>query len=156
MACADAARILRPPGTRNHKTTPPRPVECVRVDLVSYQVRDVIGHLPDPTPEIPAPRPVELDDDDPLRRIPAAEYIPALTGREVGRDAKARCPFHGGGEERTPSLHAYGNGFFCFGCERGGSIIDFGALLYGLEPRGASFHDIRRRLAGELLARAAA
>lgn len=34
------------------------------------------------------------------------------------------CPFHG---ERNPSLHIYPNtgGWHCFGCGRGGSVIDF-------------------------------
>ena len=34
------------------------------------------------------------------------------------------CPFHG---EKAPSLKVYegGRGWHCFGCERGGSVIDF-------------------------------
>ena len=34
------------------------------------------------------------------------------------------CPFHG---EREPSLKVYGGlkGWHCFGCERGGSVLDF-------------------------------
>lgn len=86
-------------------------------------------------------------------RIPATTYVPLLTGREIGREGKVRCPFHGDGEERTPSLHCYDDdgGWFCFGCERGGSIIDLGAELYSIEPRGTGFHEIRRRLAADLL-----
>ena len=70
----------------------------------------------------------------------------------MGRDGKAQCPWHGGGDERTPSLHCYDDGgFYCYGCGVGGSIIDLGARLYGLEPRGRGFHEIRRRLAADLL-----
>jgi DNA primase len=77
-----------------------------------------------------------------------------LLGQEVGRDSKVRCPWHGGGQERTPSLHCFpgDNGWYCFGCGKGGSIIDLAAMLYGIDARGAGFHEIRRRLAEELLA----
>jgi hypothetical protein len=94
-------------------------------------------------------------DPDPLRTISASIYIEILTGRVVGRDGKVRCPFH---DDSTPSLHAYNDparGWRCFGCHANGSIIDFGSLLYGIEPRGAGFHEIRRRLAADLLAEAA-
>lgn len=32
------------------------------------------------------------------------------------------CPFHA---EKTPSLRVYKNGWYCFGCHSGGSVIDF-------------------------------
>jgi hypothetical protein len=78
-------------------------------------------------------------------------YVEALTGRERGRDRKVGCPFHA---DRTPSLHAFDDperGWFCFGCEQGGDIYAFGALLWGLERRGSDFLEIRRRLESELL-----
>ncbi len=159
LAAADAARILRPAGTENRKTTPPRPVECVYLDVVAYLAADVVGSLPDPpserAPSLPTrPLPGRAgDEQDPLLAIPAAEYVPALIGRPVGRDGKAQCPFHAGGQERTPSLHAYPDdrGWYCWPCQAGGTIIDLGARLYGIEPRGAGYHELRRRLAGELL-----
>lgn len=159
MRSTDAARILRPPGTLNHKHEPPRPVECIRCEVVSHLAREVVGHLPDPpAPHRPVPASVppvaRSGRGDPLLEIPAAEYVPALTGRPVGRDGKAQCPWHADGQERTPSLHAYPNpeaGWCCYGCDLGGTIIDFGARLYGIEPRGSGFHEIRRRLAADLL-----
>lgn len=152
-ASTDPARILRPPNTRNHKTDPPALVECVRLELATFTPREVVGHLADP---IDAKRPApasarELADGDALRALAAADYAPLLTGREIGRDGKMRCPFH---DDSTPSFHAYdepARGWVCFGCQRGGSIIDFGAALYAIEPRGRGFHDIRRRLAADLL-----
>ena len=78
-------------------------------------------------------------------------FIPALTGREVGRGGRVTCPFHGDGQERTPSLQTYDDDWYCFSCARGGTIVDFGALLFGLEPRGSGYHQIRRRLAEDLL-----
>ena len=146
----DAARILRPPGTFNHKHDPPVPVEAAYINVEVYRLDQVVGRLPDPTPA-PAPRrPANrprIADDDPLRHVPPAVYVEALTGRAVGRDGKVACPFH---QDRTPSLHVYQDGWYCFGCDAGGSIIDFGAALYDLEPRGAGYREIRQRLERDL------
>lgn len=48
-----------------------------------------------------------------------------------------KCPFHTG--DRTASLKVYpgGRGFHCFGCNRGGSVVDFTAELFGLSPLDA-------------------
>jgi len=64
----------------------------------------------------------------------------------VGRDGKVSCPFH---EDRTPSLHVYetpAGGWYCFGCGRGTSVYDLAAAIWRLEPRGADFLELRRRL----------
>lgn len=47
---------------------------------------------------------------------------------------KVRCPFHSDGNERTPSLNISldTNLFKCFGCNVGGSIIQFVMLLKGV------------------------
>ena len=48
-ASADAARILRVPGTRSHKHDPPTPVEAIRLDTDRrVDAVDVVGSLPDP------------------------------------------------------------------------------------------------------------
>lgn len=46
------------------------------------------------------------------------------------------CPLHG---EKTPSMKLYPGtgGFYCFGCGAGGSVIDFVAQLFNLDPIGA-------------------
>ena len=41
-----------------------------------------------------------------------------------------RCPFHEG--DREPSLKVYRDGWHCFGCGRGGTVIDFVMELFGL------------------------
>ena len=48
-----------------------------------------------------------------------------------------KCPFHT--EDRTASLKLYpgGRGWHCFGCNRGGSVIDFAAELFNLSPLDA-------------------
>jgi hypothetical protein len=150
--------VLRLPGTRNHKHDAPRPVHCVQIEPYSYTVAQVVVDLADP-PEPPrAPRRGTIAAGagrvDVLMEIAPTVYVSLLTGREVGHDGKVRCPFHADGQERTPSLHVWEDpehGWFCFGCERGGTIIDFGAELYGIAPHGREFHEIRRRLAADLL-----
>lgn len=48
MASTDPARILRAPGTLNHKRGKPTPVNCLHCELDMFTVGDVVGHLPDP------------------------------------------------------------------------------------------------------------
>jgi hypothetical protein len=57
--------------------------------------------------------------------------------------------------KRTASLHTTGNLWYCHGCGAGGSIYDFGALLYGIEPRKSGFDEIRVLLGRDLLKGAA-
>ena len=87
---------------------------------------------------------------DPLQTIPATTYVPLLLGVELDHGHACLCPFHG---EEEASLRAYGGdrGWYCFGCGRGGSIIDLGAALWGITPRGAGFGELRRRLAQVLV-----
>ena len=152
-ACVDASRILRPPGTLNHRDGAARPVRIVGASGSPALELDVVL-AGAPRREAPR-RDVVLDlprwaGDDPLLSVSARVYVPALLGTPLGRDSKASCPFH---EDRTPSLHAYvepERGWFCFGCRRGGSIYDFGAQLWGLETRGADFLRLRERLGAEL------
>lgn len=59
-------------------------------------------------------------------------------GFTPSRSGFVPCPFHHG--DRSPSLKVYpGNrGWYCFGCHRGGSVIDFPALLFGLSTLDAA------------------
>lgn len=164
MASAEPARILRPAGTFNHKTSPPRPVVCERLEFDSFRARDVVGDLPDPPAPLPDPPPPDRAGrpagGDPLKTIAAAEYVPVLTGQPLGRDRKARCPFHGNGEERTPSLHVYDLTWACYACpplspgadRLGGDIYVLAGLLWRLDWRDPrQFVELRQRLATELL-----
>ena len=56
MAATDAARIMRPPGTLNHKATPPLPVICDRLEAIVYPPALLVGHLPDPPSSSRAPQ----------------------------------------------------------------------------------------------------
>lgn len=153
LNCCDPARIMRPPGTLNFKDRDnPKPVEAVRVHVETYALSTLAGQLPDPPVKRPEPRtaPTGTPADDPLLRIAPAEYVEIFTGQEVGRDGKVRCPFH---PDRTPSLHVYpgpDQGWACFGCGKGGTIYDFAGHLWGVDTRGESFKELRRRIIEEL------
>jgi len=72
--------------------------------------------------------------------------VQGLTGQAVGRSRKVRCPLH---DDDTPSLHVYAEadqGWFCFGCGRGGTVYDLAAALWGRELRGGGFAALRADL----------
>jgi hypothetical protein len=154
-ASADAARILRVPGTRSHKHQPSTLVYSVRLDTDRrVNATDVVGALPDPS--APARRdpivPVEQRGDDALLAISPDVYVRRLLGVEIPRHRKVPCPFH---DDRHASLHVYETaerGWYCFGrCRRGGTIYDLAAPLYGYTARGEDFLRLRdelRRLFG--------
>jgi hypothetical protein len=92
---------------------------------------------------------------DPLRRIPATDYVRKLTGREPDRHGYFQCPLHGGGNERTPSLKTKDMMWSCFACEpllgkrcQGGNCYDLAALLWGFAapPRGGDYLEVKARL----------
>jgi hypothetical protein len=150
-ASADAARILRVPGTLSHKHDPPTRVDAVRLEADRrVDAADVVGSLPDP----PAPTPTRATllpmghrGDDPLLTIAPDVYVRRLLGVDVSRHRKVPCPFH---EDRHASLHVYETarrGWYCFGaCRRGGTIYDLAAPLYGYTARGEDFLRLRAEL----------
>ena len=148
-ASADAARILRLPGTYSHKHRPPVPVEALRLDVDRRMLAaDVVGGLPDP-PRAPraVAAPSVQQGDDPLLAIAPEVYVQRLLGVEVPRHRKVRCPFHA---DRHASLHVYesaARGWYCYGrCRRGGTIYDLAAPLYGYDARGEDFRRLRAEL----------
>lgn len=70
------------------------------------------------------------------------EELQRYTDAEIkGNDAWIRCPFHGGGHERTPSCRInlikgkYPAGFFyCYGCGKHGLWNDLAQVISGLTP----------------------
>jgi hypothetical protein len=92
-----------------------------------------------------------MEPDDPLYGLDAETYVAALTGKEPTRGF-FQCPFHGDGAERTPSLNTTGPVWYCHACHRGGTVYDFGAELWGIEPRRDGFTELRRRLVHGLIA----
>jgi hypothetical protein len=148
-ASADAARILRVPGTLSHKRRPPTAVVALRLETERrLPAAAVVGRLPDP-PQ-PCRNVAALDAQrggDPLFAIPPDVYVARLLGVEIPRQRKVPCPFH---DDRHPSLHVYdsaGRGWYCFGrCRRGGTIYDLAAALHGYDLRGDDFVRLRAEL----------
>lgn len=152
-ACADAARILRPAGTVNHKHSAAVTRVLSLGDGAAVASADLVRGLPHLVDDVAAasrePR-SGRSDGDPLMRVPPARYVQVLTGQVVPRSWKIRCPLH---EDHTPSLHVYEapeDGWFCFGCRRGGTVYDLAAGVWGMETRGAGFVQLRGRLVAEL------
>jgi hypothetical protein len=153
LACSDASRILRPPGTNNFKYDPPAAVtlEVCAADR-PYELGEVLEFVPSSPPptEARAERPSRVRRDDPLLAVEPARYVTALLGTPVPPHRKVACPFH---EDEDPSLHVYreaSRGWFCFSCRRGGSIYDLAAGLWDEQTRGPAFRALRRRLAAVL------
>jgi hypothetical protein len=150
-ASADAARILRIPGTLSHKHDPPTAVDAIRLDTDRrVDAADVVGSLPDPPAPAPARAPtVSVADrgDDPLLAIAPDVFVRRLLGVDVPRHRKVPCPFHA---DRHASLHVYETaerGWYCFGaCRRGGTIYDLAAPLCGYTARGEDFLRLRAEL----------
>jgi hypothetical protein len=147
---ADAARILRPAGSLNHKRDPP---SAVRLPLLAPDARISVAALDAVLPPVTSPptRATSPRTTDPLYTISPRVYVPRLTGQHVARSGKIRCPFH---HDQTPSLHVYEDperGWYCFGCGRGGSGYDLAALLWQRGTRGKDFLELRRDLEAFLL-----
>jgi len=47
-AATDRARVMRPVGSLNFKSSPPRSVECISLELPAYTAAKVVGGLPNP------------------------------------------------------------------------------------------------------------
>ena len=144
---AEAARILRPPSTLNHKHAPPTSVrlEACATDR-RYALHTLVGGLPEVPAEFGRPARRSTGRGDALRAVAPELYVQRLTGQVVGRSRKVRCPLH---DDRVPSLHVYPQperGWYCFGCRRGGSVYDLAALLWRRPTRGAEFAALRRDL----------
>ena len=166
LASVDAARILRPPSSWNHKHSPPTSVELIELDQARrYDLDQLVDELDDPPgwPSVAMATPRRTgrtEIDTRLLAIPAAEYVHALTGISPDRTGKIHCPFH---QDRTPSLRLYqdpARGWYCFGCRRGGSVYDLAHALWSptagqrrrhTSLRGRRFLEIRERLAALLL-----
>ena len=149
--CFDAARILRPPSTWNHKHQPSKPVTALRLETgLAFDASDVLERAPAIDDARIRHRWIDRsardDRSDPLLQLGPAVYIGALLGVRARPGRKVHCPFH---SDRHPSLHVYptaARGWYCFSCGRGGSIYDLAAAIWGIETRGRDFVELRRRL----------
>lgn len=83
------------------------------------------------------PHPNNLSDKfAAARQLDLVEVLGTLAGQDPVRRGDShwiRCPFHGGGAERTPSLQIYpgDRGWFCHSCRAGGDAVTFVVELKG-------------------------
>lgn len=84
--------------------------------------------------------------------INQANTIPILRATEYyghridDYNRRIRCPFHKGGNEKTPSFWVYPetNSFHCFGCKASGKIVDFVAKSESITKLEASIFCIEK------------
>jgi hypothetical protein len=152
LACFDASRILRPPGTWNHKHEPARRVNVVEHRVaVRFELDEVVGGLRHIDTSVVdrrwRPETPRRATTDPLLTISPSTYVSELLGTRAAAGRKVRCPFH---DDERPSLHVYPTpqrGWSCYSCRRGGSIYDLAAEVWGTGTKGRDFLELRRRLA---------
>lgn len=151
LRAVDAARILRPPGTLNRKHGVE--VELLRDVQSTTTLGALVGGLLDPPGWRPPPsrRTTGRRSAAGVLALAPEVYVERLTGQRVGRSRKVRCPLH---DDATPSLHVYPDverGWFCFGCRKGGTVVDLAAQLWGRETQGRGFAALRADLDAALL-----
>ena len=80
---------------------------------------------------------------DKIKAAVSALDVGEKYGIEVNRAGFARCPFHAGGNERTPSMKVWrgDRGWHCYGCGKGGDAISLAQGILGI-----SFSEAIRRL----------
>lgn len=78
-----------------------------------------------------------------VKEVVSVRNLLELNGIQVNRHGFAICPLHG---DRDASLKVYGGsrGWVCYGCHKGGDVINLAMELYGM-----SFADAVRRLNDE-------
>jgi len=144
--CRDRSRVLRVAGSPNYRRDEWARVIEANLALPAYTVEELVGDLPDDSEADWMHRPTGVadGDDDPYKRIPAAEYMARLAGRTPNRSGKVRCPVPDHPDEH-PSCSVTGPNRECWQCQScgaAGTIYDLASLVLG-GPYG------RGRLHGE-------
>jgi hypothetical protein len=142
--CAERSRLMRLAGTINNKTGEHARILEADFALPRYDIRQLVGDLPDPAPVRPAPtaRPsigVKGDGEDPYKTIPPPVYFGQLAGIDVpAGGGLVCCPAH---PDRNPSCSVGATpeqGWRCHAnrCGARGAIYDLASVLLG-GPWGA-------------------
>jgi len=159
----DRARIMRLPGTHNHKAK--RPCRLAYCDLHRSPVDDerLTAGLRDPSPLAPAPTPAPRArhaariGHDAAATIAPPTYFRVMAGIDVpARGGHVPCPLPDH-DEQISSCMVYPNssqGWHCFGCGRGGSVYDLASLLeggsWGRTLCGEQFTAVKQRVHAQL------
>ena len=132
---------MRLPGTRNLKSGEPgRVCRVLACDLHApgVDVRRIAGDRPLRTTHPPRPATTARPAGTALEALAPREWFALLEpDRPISRYGYARCPLH---EEQIPSLKLYDRpeeGWYCWGCGRGGDLIEYAAWRrHGRPARG--------------------
>jgi hypothetical protein len=86
---------------------------------------------------------------DDLERIEAEVYVQAVTGKALTptRHGYILCPLPDHSDS-SPSCKLYEDSWYCYSCNRGGSIYTFAAHFWGypVPTRGEQFKELKQRL----------
>jgi hypothetical protein len=88
--------------------------------------------------------------EDPLKQVPPAVYFEAIAGVVVPPSGWVSCPLPDH-SDRHPSYQVLSTHWRCFGCGRGGGVIDLASALHGIEPRGRGYWRLRDLILERLL-----
>lgn len=82
-----------------------------------------------------------MNQSNDIKRLVSMRQLANYYGFSVPHSGFIKCPLHKG--DRTASLKVYEGegGWHCFGCQKGGSVIDF-----VMEIDGLSFHEACKRI----------
>ena len=72
-----------------------------------------------------------------IKQLVTMEEACRRYGFEVGRGGFVRCPFHQGDHTASLKIYSGGGGWHCFGCNKGGSVVDFVMELFGVNFKQA-------------------
>lgn len=72
-----------------------------------------------------------------IKGVLTADQVVRFYGFLPGRAGFMPCPFHQGDHTASLKLYSGDGGWHCFGCGKGGSVIDFVMELFGVSFRQA-------------------
>ena len=75
-----------------------------------------------------------MDRASEIKRLVTVRQVLDRYGYDVNRAGFMRCPFHSGDHTASLKIYQGDRGWHCFGCHKGGSVIDF-----VMEHDGVSF-----------------
>jgi len=163
LGCTDRARIMRVAGSHNHKADAPCRLAYCNLATRPVPAPTLTAGLADPAPPPPSPSAAEIRRhrarmaaDDGVHIAPPA-YFAGLACVEVsdqGGHIPCPLPDH---TEQLASCMVYpdsGEGWWCYGCQRGGTIYDLASLLdggtWGRGLRGEEFAEVKERVRHQL------
>lgn len=84
-----------------------------------------------------------MDRASEIKRLVTMQDIIRKYGFETNRSGFMRCPFHRGDHTASLKIYPGDRGWCCFGCRKGGTVIDF-----VMEHDGLKFDDACRAIDG--------